>query len=292
MADYKSLHPDAASQLSYIHPSRPVWPGITPRWILSVLPFVSIQSGSYRVNRVRSGSGFSVIHRAPHDSELPTTFADYDQDPIEVPLDSIHSILRLHTVSGDLHNVPHSQLKEQTRLVVEALKEEQERQILENPSTGLANAAADEMKVSCSGFPTPDAMDDLLEKVWEKPSFFVAHPKMICAFEKECTKKAIATETVGMLGAPFVTWRGVPIIPSNKLRCEETSKILLMRVGEEDQGVIGISQSGIAGEISPGLSMRMSGIDERGCTNYLFVLYFAVTVLSPSALGVMECGRV
>ena len=285
----QTLKPSSALQISYIHPSQPIWPAITPRWLLQVLPFVSIESGVYRVNRVISDC--VVAYQAPFDVTLPSTFADYHLQPQEITLRSIQTNLRLSTFSGDLYNAPHNQLKEQTRLIVEALREEEERQILECLERGLVHAAADNMTMSVPGAPTPDAMDDLLSLVWEKPAFFVAHPKALAAFEKACTASGIATDTVGMWGVPFVTWRGVPILPSNKLVVsnEGRSSVLLMRVGEQDQGVIGINQIGIPGEIQPGLSMRINGIDAQGCTNYLFVLYFAVAVLSPSALGVMEC---
>jgi hypothetical protein len=290
MPDNQTLNQSAALQISYIHPSRPIWPAITPRWLLNVLPFVSIESGVYRVNQVISE--FELATQASPGKTLPTTFGDYKLTPKEFHLRSIQTNLRLSIISGDLYNAPHNQLKEQTRLIVEALREEEELQILTNPDWGLANAADKSMKLNVKGPPTPDAMDDLLALVWEKPAFFVAHPEVVAAFGKECSARGFAPDTVGMFGAPFLTWRGVPILPSNKLAPSGKSKrssILLMRVGEPDQGVIGVNQIGIPGEIEPGLSMRFNGIDAQGCSNYLFVLYFAVTVLSPSALGVMEC---
>lgn len=289
MAEKQTLNPAAALQISYIHPSRPIWPGITPRWFLKILPFVSIESGVYRINQVKGE--FDVIHQSPFGKELPNTFADYELKPKEIHLSAIHTVLRLNNVSGDLYNAPHNQLKEQTRLIVEALREEQEMQILEHPTTGLIRQADASMTMNAGGKPTPDAMDDLLSLVWERPSFFLAHPKAIATFGKECTARGIKTDSVGMLGAPFITWRGVPIFPSDKLTVSKDGKtnILCMRVGEEDQGVIGINQVGIPGEIEPGLSMRINGIDQQGCTNYMFVLYYGLAVLSPSALGVMKC---
>src|SRR3990172_8098319 len=112
MAETQTLKPSAALQISYIHPSRPIWPGITPRWLLKILPFVSIESGVYRINQVKGN--FDVIHQPSFNKELPKTFADYDLKPKEVTLSGIHTILRLNNVSGDLYNAPHNQLKEQT----------------------------------------------------------------------------------------------------------------------------------------------------------------------------------
>jgi hypothetical protein len=119
MIDNQTLKPAAALQLSYIHPSKPIWPGITPKWLLQVLPFVSIESGVYRVNQAIAK--FNVIHQPKPGNVLPKTFADYDLKAKEVHIGSIHTVLRLNNVSGDLYNAPHGQLKEQTRLVVAAM---------------------------------------------------------------------------------------------------------------------------------------------------------------------------
>ena len=34
-------------------------------------------------------------------------------------------------------------------------------------------------------------MDELITKVWKEPSFFLAHPRAIAAFERECTKRGV-----------------------------------------------------------------------------------------------------
>jgi hypothetical protein len=49
--------------------------------------------------------------------------------------------------------------------------------------------------------------------------------------------------TVHLFGTPFITWRGVPLIPSNKLEVKNNStSILLLRVGEAEQGVVGLQK--------------------------------------------------
>ena len=56
---------------------------------------------------------------------------------------------------------------------------------------------------------------------------------------------------------PVVTWRGVPLVPCDKLEMKSryqsnqwfgTTSILLLRVGEADQGVVGLHQVGIPGK--------------------------------------------
>ncbi len=73
-----------------------------------------------------------------------------------------------------------------------------------------------------------------------------------------------------LFGSPFLTWRGVPIIPSDKLHVDGgkdgggKTNILLLRTGEKKRGVVGLFQPGIPGEISPSLSVRLMGINQRG----------------------------
>jgi hypothetical protein len=44
--------------------------------------------------------------------------------------------------------------------------------------------------------------------------------------------------TIELFGSPILTWRGVPIVPCDKLEIDRgTTRILLMRLGEGGQGV-------------------------------------------------------
>ena len=61
-----------------------------------------------------------------------------------------------------------------------------------------------------------------------------------------------------------------------------------MRTGEDDQGVIGLHQTGIPDEYQPSLSVRFMGIDEKAVMSYLVSAYYSVAVLVPDALGVLE----
>jgi hypothetical protein len=102
-----------------------------------------------------------------------------------------------------------------------------------------------------------------------------------------------------MFGSPFLTWRGVPIVPSDKLEVNGRSRtdqmagltnILLLRVGESEGGVIGLHQAGLPEEIEgvPGMSVRFMGINQKAVAAYLMSLYFSVAVLNDDALGVLE----
>ncbi|KMV10473.1 major membrane I domain protein, partial [Acinetobacter baumannii] len=80
-------------------------------------------------------------------------------------------------------------------------------------------------------------------KVWKEPGFFLAHPDAIAAFGRECTRRGVPPPTVSLFGSQFITWRGIPLIPSNKIPVEDgKTKILLLRVGEKRQGIVGLFQ--------------------------------------------------
>ena len=117
----------------------------------------------------------------------------------------------------------------------------------------------------------------------------MAHPKAIAAFGRECTRRGVPPPTVTMFGTPMLTWRGLPIVPTDKLHLAgKKTDILLMRTGEKKRGVIGLFQPGLPGEVSPSLSIRFMGINQRGAAGYLISLYCSAAVMTEDALGVLE----
>ena len=62
----------------------------------------------------------------------------------------------------------------------------------------------------------------------------------------------------------------------------------LLRTGEDNQGVIGLTQTGIPDEYQPGLSVRFMNISEKAIISYLVSAYYSAAVLVPDALGVLE----
>lgn len=243
--------------------------------------------GEHRI-RVQAGQEGEVL--------LPTTYADYEEEPREYNLSVIQSVVRVHTRVSDLYSAPIDQLREQLRLTIETIKEQQEWELLNNPDFGLlANAAKAQRVPTRVGPPTPDDLDELIARVWKKPAFFLAHPSAIAAFGRECTRRGVPPPTVPLWGCSFVTWRGIPLIPSDKLpivgASDESagkSSILLLRVGEKEQGVVGLHHAGLPGEQLPSLSVRFMGIDQQAVASYLISLYFSVAVLTDDALGVLE----
>lgn len=196
----------------------------------------------------------------------------------------------MHTRVADLYNQPMNQTEQQLRLTVEALRERQEHEMLNNRDFGLLhNADYDQRIQPHDGAPSPDDMDQLLS-MRRGSKFFLAHPKAIAAFGRECNKRGLYPESVDIGGTRVPAWRGVPMFPSNKIPISDarTTSILCMRTGEDEQGVIGLHQPGIPDEIEPSLSVRFMGISEQAIISYLVTAYFSAAVLVPDALGVLE----
>jgi hypothetical protein len=230
--------------------------------------------------------------------EIPETFVDYSANPREYSLSTVQTIVRVHTRVSDLYNDPYNQLEEQMRLTIEGIKERQEWELINSTKFGLIHSVDPAMRISTRyGAPTPDDLDELLALVWKKPAFFLAHPKAIAAFERECTWRGVPPVTQSLFGVPVITWRGIPLVPCDKLEMKSryqsnqwygTTSILLLRVGDADQGVVGLHQAGIPGEIMPSLSARLMGLDSLGVAEYLLTLYFSCAVQTDDALGVLE----
>jgi CRP-like cAMP-binding protein len=222
--------------------------------------------------------------------DIPHTFVDYEARPREYELSVAQTVLRIHTRVADLYNQPMNQTEQQLRLTVEALKERQEHELVNNRDFGLLhNCEYDQRIQPHNGVPSPDDMDELLSRR-RGTKLFLAHPRAIAAFGRELNRRGLVPETIDIGGNRIPTWRGVPIYPCNKIPVTEarTSSIIAMRTGEEDQGVVGLRATGIPDEIEPSLSVRFMGINEQAVIKYLVTAYYSAAVLVPDALGVLE----
>ncbi|MBV8521616.1 MAG: cyclic nucleotide-binding domain-containing protein [Acetobacteraceae bacterium] len=235
----------------------------------------------------------SIELSAGHKGEpvLPDTFVDYDPSPREYELSVAQTVLQIHTRVADLFNDPMDQVQQQLRLTIEALRECQENEMINNREFGLLyNTDFDQRISTKSGPPTPDDMDQLLALVWKQPHFFLAHPRTIAAFGAECSRRGVYPHAIDMQGHMVPAWRGIPILPCNKIGISEhqTTSIFLMRTGLENQGVIGLHQTGIPDEYQPSLSVRFMGINAKAIISYLVSAYYSIAVLVPDAIGMME----
>jgi len=95
----------------------------------------------------------------------------------------------------------------------------------------------------------------------------------------------------------FILWRGIPLIPTDKLLVDGLknpkgkggkTNILLVRTGEGKRGVIGLYQAGLENSAGRGLTVRFRGIDDNGIGSYLLNLYCSAAILADDAIGVLE----
>ena len=139
------------------------------------------------------------------------------------------------------------------------------------------------------GHPPPLDLDDLLCRR-RKTRLFLAHPQAIAAFGRECTSRRIYPDTTLVDGKPLTAWRGVPILPCDKIPITTTgtTSILAMRTGEDDAGVIGLRPKSLPDEYQPGLNVRQMNTSDHAITSYLVSAYHSAAVLVPDALGALD----
>jgi CRP-like cAMP-binding protein len=221
---------------------------------------------------------------------LPGAFVDYELHPREYELSVAQTVLRVHTRVADLYNGPMNQTEEQLRLTIEALRERQEHELINNREFGLLHNAAFNQRIEThSGPPTPDDLDELLCRR-RGTKIFLAHPRTIAAIGRQFNAHGLYPDHVDLGGQQVPAWRGVPILPCNKIPItkDNTSSIIAMRTGEQNQGVVGLRQTGLPEEYEPGLSVRFMGVNDQAIMSYLVSTYYSAAVLVPDALGVLE----
>jgi len=300
--ELNALSKAQAYQLTDITKTPPQFGAITPRWLTRFLEFKGLDAGIYRVNKVVEGeTPLDVLCSSEKKSaEIPEGYVQYQPKPREYTLNSISTIINVDTAVEDVYSSPYDQTKEQLHLAIESLRERQESQLINNDDYGLLKNVPDTQRIkpgNKAGSPMPDDLDELLSKVWKEPAFFLAHPRAVAAFQRECTRRGVPPSTTSLFGGSFILWRGVPIIPTDKLFVDGLknpkskggkTNILLVRTGEAKRGVVGLYQTGLQNEQGRGLSVRFRGVDNKGLASYLLSLYCSAAILADDAIAVLE----
>ncbi|WP_416981068.1 family 2B encapsulin nanocompartment shell protein [Streptomyces sp. T028] len=272
-----------------------VLPGDVLREFLGRVPSLAAHLEAYaerqRRPMNRKGEAEQPL-RAGHTGEptIGAGYVDYELSPREYELSLTQTVLKVHTRVADLYNHPMDQTQQQLRLTVEEIRERQEWELVNNREFGLLHNVDYGQRVSTfTGPPTPDDMDELLS-MRRKTKLFLAHPKAIAAFFRQCNRRGLVPGTATVEGHEIPAWRGVPIFPCNKIPITEqhTSSIIALRTGEADQGVVGLYQTGIPDEFQPGLNVRFMGIDANSIIRYLVTAYYSMALLVPDAAGILE----
>ncbi|GGR88528.1 nucleotide-binding protein [Streptomyces aureoverticillatus] len=221
---------------------------------------------------------------------LSSGYVDYELTPREYELSLTQTVLRIHTRVADLYNNPMDQTEQQLRLTIEEIRERQEWELVNNREFGLLHSVDYGQRISTfTGPPTPDDLDELLS-MRRKTKLFLAHPKAIAAFFRQCNRRGLVPGTANVDGHEVPAWRGVPLFPCGKIPIspEHTTSIIALRTGEADQGVVGLYQTGIPDEYQPGLNVRFMGIDTAAIMSYLVTAYYSLAILVPDAAGILE----
>jgi len=104
-----ALGDNAARQLANATKTAPILSTISPRWLTHLLQWLSVEAGIYRLNQVKDPEALKVLCAKRDESELPTTYADYDETPREYFLNAVSTVLDVHTRVSDLYSSPHDQ---------------------------------------------------------------------------------------------------------------------------------------------------------------------------------------
>lgn len=303
-------------------PSTPRW---ILRCFTSCDGNVPVRGGVFQVNRVRDDGFRGVLDETADALRVPSTslaasfsigegetvdtsLAIYDPDPPQIHLEVIRAVINMPTHVPQIYSDTHDQLQSQLSVTGEFIYETIEHLVFNHPVYGLLETVDGSMEFEADAPPSPDVLDDLLALAWKRPDCFLMHPIALARFHKEATTRGVVLESVELFGQPFTTWRGLPICPTNKLhvitrgssesdkgggeeatvtpRSPSTTNILLVRVGQEKQGVVNLYAADV--ESDPGLpfiGVEFMGRSDDAVVSYLLTTYSAVAVLSPGALA-------
>jgi hypothetical protein len=326
------LPSEQAALLSSSTKAQPVWPSGTPRWILQILEAnanVPVRGGVYQVNRVtdsmlgimlQASMDLTVLpsdnlkthHSHEEGAALGASSAQYGGQ--EIHLQIIQALVKVHTRVPHLFSDNHDQLQFQLKFTADHMNEVKENLVFNHPEYGLLNNVSPDMQIQADGPPSPDVLDDLLARAWKRPDLFAMHPEALAEFRKEANARSLTLEELEIFGSPFTSWRGLPIVPTNKLhlvakappsrkkgagadeqtepvlskrvRGQSATNVLLMRLGVEKQGVVSLYAAGVEGSMdAPFISVDFMGLSEDSTASYLMTTYAGMAVHSAGALA-------
>ena len=100
----------AARQLAIATRTVPQMSTITPRWLTRLMSWIPVESGVYRVNKLKDASQVAVDCSGRDERQLPQTFVDYIENPREYNLSAVNTVLDVHTRVSDLYSKPYNQI--------------------------------------------------------------------------------------------------------------------------------------------------------------------------------------
>ncbi len=282
----KQIKTISAQQLATTTKGRPFWEPKTPIWLLNILEKRGIENAIYRANKVENITPFTSF-KSNEFGDIDKGRALFDIKPKEYTLAIIQSLIEVPNRIVDLYNIPFNQLNTQFQLTIDNLLERKEKRII---SSLLEYSKENKKSSKIKNYPTPHDLDILISQVWKKPSFFLMAPEVQARFGQSCTEKGVCIGTVEIFGHPFWTWRGIPIIPTDKLNVKnKKSQVLLVRMGENDNGIFEIYNKAQHNHSIEGITIKETGIDENGLVGYLISMYYNIVIPTHDAIFYLEC---
>jgi hypothetical protein len=294
-----------AKNVSAPHKTRPFLEESTPRWSEKLLDSVGLENGSYQINKV-SKEGCDMHFDVSEYGQIPESNIDFDDKPETVELYAVETLIKIPAMINDIYNVPHDQKSIQFDLALEKILERKEKLLFYFGNTsdqydenderkkryGLYNYCKNNdrvMTVEKQQFQL-DMLDKMLQHVWIKPTFFILHPVMLNKILTLCTQNSIYPEKSELFGYNFVTWRGIPLVPCDKLHRKDKNiyDIFLIRTGEKDNGVVQLFNNNISHGQTASLVVKENSADDRRLISYRVSYYFNVAVLSQHAIYLCE----
>ena len=150
--------------------------------------------------------------------ELPGTFVDYEATPREYELSVAQTVLRVHTRVADLYNEPMNQIEQQLRLTIEALRERQEHELVNNREFGLLHNADLKQRIHTRTGPAhprrPGRAAQPAAQLAVLPRPPAGHRRLRPGVQQP---RPLPADRRGRRAARCRAWRGVPIFPCNKI---------------------------------------------------------------------------
>ena len=286
-----ALSDSAARQLANATKTVPQLETISPRWLAHLLHWVPVEAGIYRLNKVKHPEAVDVV--CPQLRRVPAAdnLRRLRGEPARVlPQLGVTRCSTCTPASPTSTRSPHDQIKEQLRLTIETIKEHQESELINNPNYGLlANVrpAAD----PDAGRPADARRPRRADHQGVEGAGLLPGPSRSRSPRSAANAPGAACRRRRSACSARSSSPGAACRSSRRTRCRSENgktKILLLRAGEARQGVVGLFQPGLAGEQSPGLSVRFMGIDRSAIASYLVSLYCSLAVLTDDALAVLD----
>ena len=289
-----------AKHVALPHKTKPFWEKTTPRWIDKFVDTIGIENGIYQINKVSDDSN-QVKFDISEYGQIPESNVSFDPKPERIELVSIETLIKVPAKINDIYNIPHNQTDIQVSLTLEKIFEKKEQllfyfgmteDIYDEGQTkyGLYNYCKTKNKCMTykgSSF-NLNILDEMLSNVWIKPTMFILHPELLKLVLSACTTAGIYPGYVEMFGATFSTWRGIPLVPCDKLFRKNTYDIFLIRTGERDNGVVQLYNNNISANGVPSLVVKENSTDDYGLISYRVSYYFNIAVLSKDSVFLCE----